>query len=78
MEQIKESLCTRPAAKPQEILAEGLEGQSELQQLEILTEIFTAGAVTDERFAETIHAAWEHFRATCGRSSMSPWMNTDN
>ena len=60
MEQIKESLCTRPATKPQEILAEGLEGQSELQQLETLTEIFTAGAVTDERFAETINAAWEH------------------
>ncbi|KAI9043780.1 uncharacterized protein KD926_002670 [Aspergillus affinis] len=60
MEQIIEPLCNRPMANPQELLVESLKGQSNLQQLEILTEIFTAGAVTDERFAETVYTAWEY------------------
>ncbi|RAK78433.1 uncharacterized protein BO72DRAFT_457888 [Aspergillus fijiensis CBS 313.89] len=60
MEHIRKSLCARSTVDARDLLAEELEGQPELCQLEILTEVFNAGIVADERLAEIIHVGWEH------------------
>ncbi|PWY69125.1 hypothetical protein BO70DRAFT_322935 [Aspergillus heteromorphus CBS 117.55] len=58
---LAQSLCVQaPTANARYILQEALRNMTEVAQLEVITEIFTASKAFDEGICELVDAAWTH------------------
>lgn len=68
MEVLQQTINDNPSLDVKQALEEQLRGMPDLERLELLTEILTAGSTMNQRFAELIYAAWTHI---CGNNLWS-------